>query len=85
MKRFSIVAMAAVALIFSEFAAAQTAAPTPEPTGNNPTQAGPYVEGLLGINLLGDIDVDVDGVADDAAIRSKVGAFGAVAAGYNLP
>ncbi|MEL6963478.1 MAG: outer membrane beta-barrel protein [Pseudomonadota bacterium] len=85
MKRFSIFGAAAVALVLPELASAQSTEPAPGPTGNNPTSAGLYVEGLLGLNLLGDIDVDIEGVADDAVIRSKVGAFGAVAAGFNLP
>lgn len=68
-----------VAFVTPQLAQAQA------PIGNNPTTAGIYVEGMVGANLLNDIDLDINTIADDATIKSKVGAFGAAALGYSIP
>lgn len=53
--------------------------------GNNPTVPGIYVEGMIGLNLQNETDLDFDDDIDDASIDPNTGLLGGFAVGYNLP
>lgn len=75
MKRFIPILSSAAVLALPQLATAQS----PGPIGNNPTTAGIYLGGALGISVLE--DVDFEGV--DA--ETDVGFLGSLALGYGVP
>ena len=73
------------AFVSPQIALSQTSAPTPAPVGNNPLQSGLYFEGMLGVNVADDLDLENQDNGLEAVAEQNAGFLGGLTLGYNLP
>lgn len=52
---------------------------------NNPLDGGIYIEGLLGVDIPNDVDIEVDDFASDFTAETEVGTLFGLALGYSMP